>query len=61
MTSYKDALVLLNDLEEFANVHELPEGENLIAEAREAIETDLGRTLPPIRKPASFVQVTLIK
>lgn len=34
MTSYKAAIVLLNDLEVFADTHEIPEAENLIAKAR---------------------------
>ena len=42
MTSYKVAIVLLNDLEEFADTHELPEAEVLIEKARNALEQDLG-------------------
>ena len=52
MTSYKDAIVLLNDLEEFADTHEFPEAENLIAKAREALEKDLNGMLLPTRRSA---------
>ena len=52
MTSYKNAIVLLNDLEEFADTHEFPEAENLIAKARMALEKDLGGVFPSSTKPA---------
>lgn len=50
MTSYKDALVLLNDLDKFAETHGLHEAEELILKARQALENDLGNAFPPVRK-----------
>ncbi|WP_306112787.1 MULTISPECIES: hypothetical protein [unclassified Roseovarius] len=61
MTNYKDALVLMNDLEEFAETHRFPEAENLIAKARMALEKDLGGMFPPVRKPLKSSQVYLIQ
>ncbi len=51
MTSYKDALVLLNDLEQFADTHDYPEAEDLIARARMALEKDMGSEFPRVRPP----------
>ena len=51
MTSYKDALVLLNDLKKYADDHNFPEAEKLIAQARQALDHDFGFKHPPIRKP----------
>ncbi len=59
MTSYKDALVLLNDLEEFADNYELAEAENLIAKARLALAKDLGNEFPSVRKSQRVSQIYL--
>lgn len=61
MTNYKDALVLMNDLDEFADNHRFPEAENLIAKARMALEKDLGGMFPPARKSLKSSQVYLIQ
>ena len=61
MTSYKDTIVLLNDLEEFADRHEFPEAENLIAKARMALEKDLGGLFPPVRKSPNSSRVYMIQ
>ena len=61
MTSYKDTIVLLNDLEEFADTHEFPEAENLIAKARMALEKDLGGLFPPVRKSPNSSRVYMIQ
>lgn len=61
MTSYRDALVLLNDLEEFAETHEFPEAEDLIEKARVALEQDLGTDLHSVRKSPREPQVYLIQ
>ena len=44
---------MLNDLEEFAETHEFPEAENLIAKARMALENEY-EMFRPIR-PKSFL------
>lgn len=49
MTGYKSALILLNDLEKFADNHDFPEAENLIAQARQALDKDFSSELPPVR------------
>ncbi len=51
MTGYKSALVLLNDLEKFAGNHDFPEAENLIAQARQALDKDFSGELPSVREP----------
>ncbi len=61
MTSYKDANVLLNDLEEITDSHGFPEAENLIAKARMALEKDLGGLFPSVRKSPRSFQVYLIQ
>ena len=60
MTSYKNALVLLNDLEEFAENHHFPKAEELISKARVAIERDLGTQFPPVRNSHKPAPVYLI-
>ena len=45
MTCFKDALLLLEDLEELASCNEFPEIENLIQNTRKALEMDLGGEL----------------
>lgn len=60
MTSYKDALVLLNDLEEFADNQELTETLRLIAKARKALDEDFGADFPPIREPEKPSSVRLV-
>ncbi|MEO3416803.1 hypothetical protein AAFO92_19300 [Roseovarius sp. CAU 1744] len=61
MTSYKDLLVLLNDLEEYTDDQEFPEAEKLIAAARKAIEKDLGGTFPAVRKSPRTSVVYMIQ
>ncbi|WP_306115993.1 MULTISPECIES: hypothetical protein [unclassified Roseovarius] len=61
MTNYKDALVLMNDLEEFAETHRFPEAENLIAKARMALEKDIGGMFPPVRKSPRTSRIYLIQ
>ena len=60
MTSYKDALVLLNDLEEFADSYHFPKAEELISKARAAIERDLGTQFPPVRNSHNPAPVYLV-
>ena len=50
MTSYKNALLLLNDLDKFTDTHGFPEAEQLILKAKQALESDLGNTFPLVRK-----------
>ena len=61
MTCRKDAVVLLNDLEEFADIHEYPEVGNLIAKARMALRKDRGNEFPPVRKSRGSSQVYFIQ
>lgn len=61
MTNYEGALGLLNDLEEFADTHEFPEAEKLIARARQAIEQELGGTFPPSSKSTKTSRVYIIQ
>ena len=61
MKNFRGALVLLNDLEEFADTHEFPEAENLIAKARMALEKDLGGLFPPVRKSPNSTRVYMIQ
>lgn len=60
MTSYKHAVVLLDDLEEYADNHEFSEALMLIAKARKALDEDFGSEFPQIyrpKKPSSARQV----
>lgn len=50
MTSYKNALVLLNDLDKFAETYDFPDAEALISKARQSLEKDIGSVFPPVRK-----------
>ena len=61
MTSYRDALVLLNDLEKYAEDQNFPEAEILIAQARQALDTDFGGKFPPVRKPQTLSKYRVIQ
>ena len=50
MTSSKDALILLEDLEEYADNHHFPEAEKLIAQARQALDSDFAGEFRPVHK-----------
>ncbi|MEO3417412.1 hypothetical protein AAFO92_22365 [Roseovarius sp. CAU 1744] len=51
MTSYKDLLVLLNDLKNYADKNNFPEAEKLISRARQAMDKDFGSSFRPVRRP----------
>ena len=51
MMSYNDAIVLLNEFEDYAKTHNVPAILDLIVNARTSLAKDFGVTFPPVQIP----------
>ena len=59
MTSYKDVLFLLKDLQEYAAKNPFSDAEKLISNARWAMKRDFGRKFPQDKKQTKSPQKQL--